>query len=222
MPTAGPAGGPRDERTETLADGTVVTISRGHDETAISVSAVSPDGTITTAKIEIDGDGNASVREAGVELPNGETHDIDPTSMTAATSAIITAATGGNGGKTQPTSPDKSGIAATPPPEDENPEQTQTRETAADSSRTPRELNLEIGNEQRALLNEFFGSIEKLGKSPTTAALPPGLTRGTLLKYREVAIRALNPTGAKRVTPLTIEVQTRRLKAIEKALEILK
>lgn len=43
-------------------------------------------------------------------------------------------------------------------------------------------MNLEIGNDQRALLNELFGAI---------------------------------------VTPRTIEVQTRRLKIIEKALEIL-
>ncbi len=122
MATATSTGGTQQEQVETLADGTVVTVSSYGDTPDKTIRAESPDGTVTYATIAIDRTGSVKVLGGEVHSPGGGRQPIDPNAFAVAAGALINAATGGGGGKTKPTSPDKSGIAATLPPEDFEPD----------------------------------------------------------------------------------------------------
>lgn len=124
MATATSTGGTRQEQVETLADGTVVTVSSYGDTPGKTIRAESPDGTVTYATIAVDKNGSVKILDGSIHSPNGGRQPIDPNAFAAAAGAMINAATGGGGGKTKPNSPDKSGIAATPPPEDDGPDYT--------------------------------------------------------------------------------------------------
>lgn len=122
MATATPLGGTRQEQVETLADGTIVTVVSYGNTPDKTIRAESPDGTVTYATIAINKNGSVKVVRGEVSSPDGGRQPIDPNAFAVAAGALINAATGGGGGKTKPGSPDKSGVAATPPPEDEDPD----------------------------------------------------------------------------------------------------
>lgn len=116
MATADATGGTRQEQTQTLADGTVVTVSSNPGDTPDrTIRAESPDGTVTYATISIGKNGSVKVLGGEIHSPDGGRQPIDPNAFATAAGALINAATGGGGGKTKPGSPDKSSIAATPP-----------------------------------------------------------------------------------------------------------
>ena len=100
MATADPTGGTRQEQTQTLADGTVVTVSSNPGDTPDrTIRAESPDGTVTYATISIGKAGSVKVLGGEVQSPGGGRQPIDPNAFAAAAGALINAATSGGGGK---------------------------------------------------------------------------------------------------------------------------